>query len=115
MQAGTQQLIASLAVGILAAVPLAAVAADGNSDGDPPTSSRMSSELSERFLAVGVWTSRDGATVTYEAEYFDTYTVVSAADMLRWVLAGRRCCRTIIAVAEGNRKSAVSAPAETRC
>jgi len=81
-------MIMSLTLGILGAGPLAAVAADGNSDGDPPTSSRMSSESSERFLAVGVWTSPDGATVTYEAEFFEPYTVVSAADMLRWVPGG---------------------------
>jgi len=84
VQAGNQQLIVSLAVGILAAVPLASAA----DSGDPPTSSRISSDSSERVLANGVWASPDGATVTYESEYFDTYTVVSAADMLRWVPGG---------------------------
>jgi hypothetical protein len=84
VQAGNQLLIVSLAVGILAAVPLVSAA----DSGDPPTSSRISSDSSERVLANGVWTSPDGATVTYEAEYFDTYTVVSAADMLRWVPGG---------------------------
>lgn len=88
MQADTRQLIVRLTVGILGAAPLAAIAADGNSDGDPPTSSQISSESSERFLAVGVWTSPDGATVTYEADFFEPYTVVSAADMLRWVPGG---------------------------
>ena len=71
---------------ILGAVPLAAVAVAA--DGDPPTSSRIDSESSERVLAVGVWTSPDGATVTYEADFFEPYTVVSAADMLRWVPGG---------------------------
>ena len=83
MQANTRQLIVRLTVGILGAVPLAAVA-----DGDPPTSGRIDSESSERILAVGVWTSPDGATVTYEADFFEPYTVVSAADMLRWVPGG---------------------------
>ena len=85
MQADARQLIVSLTVGILCTVPLATVAADG----DPPTSSRMSSESSERFLADGVWTSADGATGTYEASFFEAYTTVSAADMLRWYLVGR--------------------------
>ena len=84
MHAGTQQLIASLAVGILAAMPLASAA----DPADPPTSSRMNSESPERFLAVGVWTSPDGATVTYEADFFEPYTVVSAADILLWVPGG---------------------------
>ena len=84
MQANTRQLIVRLTVGILGAVPLAAVAADG----DPPTSGRIDSESSERIPAVGVWTSPDGATVTYEADFFEPYTVVSAADMLRWVPGG---------------------------
>ncbi len=84
MQADARQIIVSLTVGILGAVPLASAA----DPADPPTSSRISSGSSERFLAVGVWTSQDGATVTYEADFFEPYTVVSAADMLRWVPGG---------------------------
>ena len=84
MQAANQQLIVSLVVGILAAVPLVSLAAPS----DPPTTSRVTRESSERVLAIGVWTSADGATVTYEADFFEPYTVVSAADMLRWVPGG---------------------------
>ena len=84
MQAGNQQLIVSLAVGVLCAVP-----ADSAADpGDPPTSSRVNNDSSERALATGVWTSPDGATVTYEASFFEPYSTVSAADMLRWVPGG---------------------------
>jgi outer membrane receptor protein involved in Fe transport len=81
VQAGNQQLIVKVAVGILCAVPLVAAA-------DPPTTRRTSGESSERALASGVWTSADGATVTYEASFFEPYTTVSAADMLRWVPGG---------------------------
>ncbi len=81
MQAGNQHLSVKLALGILCAVPLAAAA-------DPPTSHRTTGESSERALASGVWTSADGATVTYEASFFEPYTIVSAADMLRWVPGG---------------------------
>ncbi|MGB5245562.1 MAG: TonB-dependent receptor, partial [Woeseia sp.] len=42
----------------------------------------------ERALAAAVWTSPDGSTVTYEAEYFAKYQAVTAADMLRWVPGG---------------------------
>ena len=84
MQASFQQLIVKLTVGILCAAPLHSVA----DPGDPPTTTPSDSESSERALAVGVWTSPDGARVTYEAEFFDTYTVVNAADMLRWVPGG---------------------------
>jgi outer membrane receptor protein involved in Fe transport len=84
LQAACQKLIVALAVGLLAAVPLASVAAPG----DPPTTGHISREASERVLANGVWTSADGTTVTYEADFFDVYTVVSAADMLRWVPGG---------------------------
>ena len=31
----------------------------------------------------GVWTSADGTTVTYDANFFSEYQTVSAADMLR--------------------------------
>ena len=68
----------------MAAVPLVSAAAPG----DPPTSRQIINESSERVLASGVWTSPDGAIVTYEASFFDVYTVVSAADMLRWVPGG---------------------------
>jgi outer membrane receptor protein involved in Fe transport len=81
VQAGNQQLIVKVAVGILCAVPLVAAA-------DPPTTRRTGGESSERALASGVWTSADGATVTYEASFFEPYTTVSAADMLRWVPGG---------------------------
>ena len=82
MQAGNQQLIISLAVGILCAAPAVAAA------GDPPTTHRTTDASSERALASGVWTSPDGATVVYEASFFEPYTTVSAADMLRWVPGG---------------------------
>lgn len=82
VSASFHQLIVKLAVGIVCAGPLPVVA----DPGDPPTTSPGNSESSE--LAVGVWTSADGTTVTYEAEFFDTYTVVNAADMLRWVPGG---------------------------
>lgn len=36
----------------------------------------------------GVWTSADGTTVTYDANFFSEYQTVSAADMLRWVPGG---------------------------
>jgi len=84
VQAGNQHLIVKLAAGILFAVPLAAVA----DPADPPTSHRTSGGSSERALASGVWSSADGATVTYEASFFESYTTVSAADMLRWVPGG---------------------------
>ena len=84
MQTGTQHLIVKLAIGILCAVPLVAVA----DPADPPTSRRTSGGSSERVLASGVWSSADGATVTYEASFFEAYTTVSAADMLRWVPGG---------------------------
>lgn len=87
MHARFQQFIAKLTVAIICAAPLLSVAAPGD-PGDPPTTTPSDSESSERALAVGVWTSPDGATVTYEAEFFDTYTVVNAADMLRWVPGG---------------------------
>ncbi len=77
-----------LTLAILCAAPLNSVA----DPGDPPTTktpaNKASSESSERALAAGVWTSSDGAIVTYEAEFFDAYTVVNAADMLRWVPGG---------------------------
>ncbi|MCH8072121.1 MAG: TonB-dependent receptor [Proteobacteria bacterium] len=84
MHASKQQIIVRLVVAILAALPLLSAAAPG----DPPTSSQISKESSKRALATGVWTSPDGAVVTYEASFFEVYTVVSAADMLRWVPGG---------------------------
>ena len=82
--ATNQQFIASMAAGILCAAPFVSVA----DPGDPPTSRSDPGESSERALAPGVWTSPDGATVTYEASFFEPYTTVSAADMLRWVPGG---------------------------
>ncbi len=84
MHASKQQIIVRLVVAILAALPLLSAAAPG----DPPTSSQTSKESSKRALTSGVWTSPDGAVVTYEASFFEVYTVVSAADMLRWVPGG---------------------------
>jgi outer membrane receptor for ferrienterochelin and colicins len=84
VQAVKQQLVVSLAVGILSVLPLVSVA----DAADPPTTRRATGESAERVLASGVWTSPDGATVVYEASFFDTYTIVSAADMLRWVPGG---------------------------
>ncbi|MCH8301242.1 MAG: TonB-dependent receptor [Proteobacteria bacterium] len=84
MQAGKQQFIVAMAAAVLAAVPLVSAA----DPGDPPTSSQTSNESSKRALATGVWTSADGAVVTYEASFFEVYTIVSAADMLRWVPGG---------------------------
>jgi outer membrane receptor protein involved in Fe transport len=82
--AGNQQLIVSLAVGILCAATVASAAKPG----DAPTRPAGSTESSERALAEDVWTSADGATVTYEASFFEPYQTVSAADMLRWVPGG---------------------------
>jgi hypothetical protein len=76
-----QQLIDGLVAGILCAVPSVVVA-------DPPTSRQTAGQSSERALAPGVWTSPDGSTVVYEAAFFEPYTIVSAADMLRWVPGG---------------------------
>ena len=84
MQTGNQHLIAKLALGILCAAPLVAAA----DPADPPTSHRTPGASSERALASGVWTSADGATVIYDASFFEPYTTVSAADMLRWVPGG---------------------------
>jgi len=36
-------------------------------------------------LADGVLTSDDGATITYDASFFDQYEPISALDMLRWI------------------------------
>jgi len=82
--ATNQQFIASLTVGIFCVAPIVSVA----DPGDPPTSRSDPTESSERALAAGVWTSADGATVTYEASFFESYQTVSAADMLRWVPGG---------------------------
>jgi len=45
-------------------------------------------EISENMIAAGVWTSGDGAKVTYEASFFEPYQTVNAADMVRWVPGG---------------------------
>ncbi|GJM27206.1 MAG: TonB-dependent receptor [Phycisphaerae bacterium] len=45
-------------------------------------------ENAENLIAAGVWTSEDGAKVTYEASFFEPYQTVNAADMLRWVPGG---------------------------
>jgi len=84
VQPSKQQIIVRLAVVILGAVPLVSAA----NPGDPPTSTQTSSESSKLALATGVWTSPDGAVVTYEASFFEVYSIVSAADMLRWVPGG---------------------------
>jgi outer membrane receptor for ferrienterochelin and colicin len=84
VQVGKQQLVISLTVGILCALPPASVATAA----DPPTVRRVAGVSSERALATGVWTSADGATVIYDASFFEPYTTVSAADMLRWVPGG---------------------------
>ena len=73
-----------MTAGILCALPLLSVAGSG----DPPTTRRAQGESSERALATGVWTSDDGTTVIYDASFFEPYTTVSAADMLRWVPGG---------------------------
>ncbi len=82
MQQVKQQSVFSLIAGILLSAPLAAIA------GDPPTVSGTSDDSSESFITPGVRTSADGTTVIYEARYFEPYTIVSAADMLRWVPGG---------------------------
>lgn len=82
MPTARQQLVTGLVAGFLQAVPFAADAAD------PPTTRSTGDESPERALAPGVWTSPDGGTVVYEAAYFEPYTTVSAADMLRWVPGG---------------------------
>jgi hypothetical protein len=43
------------------------------------------SQDAETALADGVSTSDHGATVTYEASFFDQYEPISALDMLRWI------------------------------
>ncbi len=82
MQQVKQQSVLSLIAGVLLSAPLAASA------GDPPTVSGTSDDSSESFITPGVRTSADGTTVIYEARYFEPYTIVSAADMLRWVPGG---------------------------
>jgi outer membrane receptor protein involved in Fe transport len=84
VQARKRQLLVSLTAGIICALPRASVA----NSADPPTTRRATGEASERALASGVWTSADGATVIYDASFFEPYTTVSAADMLRWVPGG---------------------------
>jgi hypothetical protein len=73
-----------MVVGLLCA-PLLVAVADA---GDPPTTHRTAGASTERILATGVRTSADGATVIYDASFFEPYTTVSAADMLRWVPGG---------------------------
>ncbi|MDX1405492.1 MAG: TonB-dependent receptor [Woeseiaceae bacterium] len=74
---------ACLWAGLLAVLP------DSASAADPPTT-RQSGDAgsAERALAPGVFTSADGATVIYEADYFVAYTITTAADMVRWVPGG---------------------------
>ncbi|MFT5501479.1 MAG: outer membrane receptor for ferrienterochelin and colicins [Woeseiaceae bacterium] len=48
----------------------------------------VAEETDENMIATGVWTSEDGAKVTYEAVFFEPYSTVNAADMLRWVPGG---------------------------
>jgi outer membrane receptor protein involved in Fe transport len=78
-----QQLAVRILCGFLWAAPLAVAAV-----ADPPTTRPTAGESSERALAPGVWTSPDGSTIVYEAAFFEPYTTVSAADMLRWVPGG---------------------------
>ena len=33
----------------------------------------------------GITTSEDGATVSYDARFFDQYSPITAQDMLRWI------------------------------
>jgi outer membrane receptor protein involved in Fe transport len=84
MQQVKQQLIDRLVTGILLTVPFSAIAGAG----DPPTVRGTSDDSAEQFINTGVRTSPDGTTVIYEASYFEPYTIVSAADMLRWVPGG---------------------------
>ncbi len=78
-----QPLAVRFICGFLCTAALAVAAA-----ADPPTTRPMVGKSSERALAPGVWTSPDGSTVVYEAAFFEPYTTVSAADMLRWVPGG---------------------------
>lgn len=55
---------------------------------NPQASRALAAESSEHILSAGVYTSADGTTVVYESAYFEPYTIVSAADMLRWVPGG---------------------------
>ncbi len=84
MPTAKQQLATGLVAGLLQAVPFAVVA----DPADPPTTRSTGAESPERALAPGVWTSPDGSTVVYEAAFFEPYSTVSAADMLRWVPGG---------------------------
>lgn len=52
------------------------------------TAAAADQERVENRIAAGVWTSEDGAKVTYEASFFEPYQTVNAADMLRWVPGG---------------------------
>lgn len=45
-------------------------------------------DATDDAINIGVWTSEDGAKVTYEADYFQDYQAVNAADMVRWVPGG---------------------------
>lgn len=78
----SQQLVVGLTAAIAFTVSPAAVTPDESAaDGSEANSS-------ERALDPGVWTSADGTTVVYESTFFEPYTIVTAADMLRWVPGG---------------------------
>ena len=70
---------------VLAIVVTASSAAE--SRGESPARA-IQNESSEGALEMGVWTSADGTTVVYESSFFEPYTIVTAADMLRWVPGG---------------------------
>ena len=84
MPAPHQAYIACLAIGVFCSLPVAVVA----DQGDSSTAVPVRVESSQRAFDAGVWTSADGAKVTYEASFFEPYQTVSAADMLRWVPGG---------------------------
>lgn len=65
---------------VLAVAPSVAADSAAGNLGDATATGSLVSE--------GVWTSADGATVTYEALFFEPYQAVTAADMLRWVPGG---------------------------
>ena len=76
--------VACLAVCLAYSLPALAGGEDAKSSGNIGNSAN----LPESALDTGVWTSPDGATVTYEASFFEPYQTVTAADMLRWVPGG---------------------------
>lgn len=68
-----------------AAVSPSSLAADAENSSDGVA---VSTDPVERAIVNGVWTSEDGAKVTYEASYFESYQAVTAADLIRWVPGG---------------------------